>query len=122
MSKKVLIVDDEANVVKAISMVLKGHGYTVVDANDGLQAVSKVYEEKPDLIILDIKLPIGDGISVCENLKNSNDTKDIPVIFITGYPTDEVRKKAFDLGAVDFIPKPFDTDELLKKVKVVIGE
>ena len=122
MAKKILIVEDEANIVKLITSRLKANNYDVVVAYDGLYAVREAHEKKPDLIILDIKMPAGSGISVFENLKMTGDTMMIPIIFITAHATDELRKQALAMGAADFIVKPFDAEELLTKVKRVLGE
>ena len=122
MAKKILIADDEPNIVKLLSLRLKANNYNVVGAPDGVYAVSQAHAEKPDLIILDIRMPAGDGITVYENLKSSAATMNIPIIFITAHPNDEIRNKVFEMGAIDFIAKPFDDQELLAKVKKVLGE
>ncbi len=122
MAKKILIADDEPHVIKLIASRLIANKYDVVMASDGLYAVKKAHEEKPDLIILDMRMPAGGGMSVFENLRMAGDTMLIPVIFITAYPSDEVRQKVMDMGAADFIAKPFDADDLLAKVKKALGE
>ena len=122
MPKKILIVDDEPNIVRLLASRLKANKYDVMAAYDGVQAVRIAHEEMPDLIILDIRMPAGGGMTVCDNLKSSVDTTFIPIIFITAHPSDELKKKADDLGAVDFIPKPFDAEDLLAKVKKALGD
>ena len=122
MPKKILIADDEMHIVKLIATRLKANNYEVAVASDGMQATMKAHSEKPDLIILDIKMPAGQGLTVFENLQNSLETSFIPVIFITAHATDDIRQKAFEMGAVDFITKPFNADDLLNTVKKALGE
>jgi DNA-binding response OmpR family regulator len=81
--KKILIVDDERDIVKALMIRLKNSGYDVVSAFNGVEGVSMAYGEKPDLIILDIRMPAGSGLSVAEQLKRSTHTRAIPIIFLT---------------------------------------
>ena len=122
MAKKILVADDEPEIVKALHIRLKEAGYEVVVAFDVLQAIYQAHKEKPDLIILDIRMPAGDGIGVYERLRLSSETITIPVIFITAYANDEIIKKVLELGAEGFIAKPFNIDKLLNKVKAILGE
>ena len=122
MAKKILVADDEPEIVKALHIRLKEAGYEVVVAFDVLQAIYQAHKERPDLIILDIRMPAGDGIGVYEKLKISSETAVIPVIFITAYASDAIIKKVLELGAEGFIAKPFDIDKLLNKVKTILGE
>ena len=122
MPKKILIVDDEPDIVKVIASRLKANNYDVEVAFDAREAIQVAHKVKPDLIILDIKMPSGSGISVYENLSIFGDTARVPVIFITAYSNDEVRKKVLDLGAADFMEKPFNPDELTEKVNRILGK
>jgi DNA-binding response OmpR family regulator len=122
MPKKILIVDDELNVVRVIAARLKASNYDVVSASDGLYAVQKAHQEKPDLIILDIRMPVGGGRGVFENLRMTSDTMMIPVIFITAFADDDLKRTLLEMGAVDFVTKPFNADELLEKVKKALKE
>jgi DNA-binding response OmpR family regulator len=122
MPKKILVVDDELNVLKVIASRLKANNYDVVTASDGTFAVKRALEEKPDLIILDIKMPAGGGISVFENLRRLDSVMTTPVIFITAHPTEEIKKQVLEMGAEDFVAKPFDPDDLLAKVRKALGE
>jgi DNA-binding response OmpR family regulator len=115
--KKILIVDDERDIVKALMIRLQGAGYEVVPAFDGAQGVFMAHKEKPDLIILDIRMPAGDGFSVAQRLKRSTQTLTIPVIFLTGSPEKNAEEKAMALGARFYIKKPYDAEELLDAVK-----
>ena len=122
MAKKILVADDEPDVVKVLSMRLKAHNYEVITAFDGLQAVKEAYKEKPDLILLDIMMPLGDGYTVFENLKRSAQIRLIPVIFISALPPRQVQQKVEELGAQGFISKPFDSKALVAEVKKILGE
>jgi DNA-binding response OmpR family regulator len=115
--RKILIVDDERDIVKALTIRLQSKGYNTVVAFDGAQGVFMAHKEKPSLILLDIRMPAGDGFSVAEKLKESKRTSRIPIIFITGSPEKDAEEKARDLGARYFIKKPYDAEELLDAVR-----
>ena len=115
--KKILIVDDERDIVKALMIRLQRAGYEVVTAFDGAQAVFAAHKEKPDLIILDIRMPAGNGFGVAEKLKHSASTLSIPIIFLTGGPERDSEEKAMTLGARFYIKKPYDPEELLDAIK-----
>jgi DNA-binding response OmpR family regulator len=115
--KKILVVDDERDIVKALTIRLKSNGYSVVTAFDGAQGILMANEEIPDLVILDIRMPAGDGFSVVEKLRQSDRTHRIPVIFLTGSPETNAEERAMGLGARFYIKKPYDPEELLDAVK-----
>ena len=115
--KKILIVDDERDIVKGLMIRLQGAGYDVVTAFDGAQGVFMAHKEKPDLIILDIRMPAGDGFSVAQRLRRSTHTFTIPVIFLTGSPEASSEEKTRALGARFYIKKPYDPEELLDAIK-----
>jgi DNA-binding response OmpR family regulator len=122
MTKKILIADDDPHTVTVISSRLKANNFDVVVAYDAVQTMSQVRKEKPDLIILDMKMPAGGGNSVLDNLKMSIDVFNTPVIVITAYPSEATRQKALEMGVADFITKPFKPEEILAKVKKALGE
>lgn len=115
--KKILIVDDERDIVKALTIRLQSKGYRTVVAFDGVQGIFMAHKEKPNLIILDIRMPAGDGFSVAEKLKESKRMSRIPIIFVTGSPERDAEEKAQKLGARYFIKKPYDPEELLDAVR-----
>ena len=121
MKKKILVVDDEQQIVKLLTMRLQTNNYEVVSAYDGYQCVQTAKEEKPDLILLDIKMPKGGGINAFDTLRSNVSTEVIPVIFITAYPSKEVKNQVAKMGASGFIAKPFDGEELLMNIQSVIG-
>ena len=115
--KRILIVDDERDIVKALTIRLRGAGYEIVTAFDGAQGIFMAHKEKPDLILLDIRMPAGNGFSVAEKLKQSADTLAIPVIFLTGSPEKNSEEKAMAVGARFYVKKPYDPEELLDAIK-----
>ncbi|MEW6377064.1 MAG: response regulator [Thermodesulfobacteriota bacterium] len=115
MKRKILVVDDEQDVAKALKVRLKAHGYDVVLAFDSVQAFSMAQKEKPNLIILDIMIPGGGGFAVAERLKQSTDTRDIPIVILTGIAGCEER--AYKAGACFYLMKPYDPPILLDAVK-----
>lgn len=122
MGKKILVVDDEPQIVHLLSQRLKASGYETYGANDSYQCLKMAKDVHPDLILLDMKMPAGGGIQAFNNLKSSIYTQNIPIIFITAYPGPEVEKQVKDMGADGFFAKPFNSVELLNKIKSLIGE
>ena len=122
MARKILIVDDESDVIKVLGMRLKANGYEVISAQDGIQAVSAAHKKKPDLIILDIKMPAQDGYTVYENLRMAVNTSLIPIIFLTALPPKEVEKRVQELGADGYISKPFNAEDILNKIKELMPD
>ncbi len=122
MKKKILVVDDEPQIVRLLSLRLKAKNFNVISAYDGYQCVQVAKDEIPDMILLDIKMPLGGGIVAFEKLKSLSETKNIPVIFITAFPSAEIKKQVMDMGAEDFISKPFNSDVLIDKVNAILKE
>lgn len=122
MAKKILVVDDEPHILRLLASRLKANNYEVSTASDGYQCIKVALEERPDLIILDIKMPAGGGLNAFENLRARSSTAVTPVIFITAYASEEIRKHVLEMGAEDCIAKPFDSDDLLRKVRKALGE
>ncbi len=118
MATKILLVDDERDIVEVTKVRLESKGFEVVCAYDGLEALDKVKEAKPDLVLLDLFMPVMHGYEVCRKLKEDSKTKAIPVIlFSAGLCKGSCPKEAKDVGAADFVPKPFDVEELVDKIK-----
>jgi CheY-like chemotaxis protein len=119
--KKVLVVDDYAENVELLEELLTSNGYAVSTAYTGEEALEKAHTELPDLILLDIMMPKMDGYQVCEALRNADDTKDIPIIFVTA--KSEVKDwthAIFNMGANSYITKPVNARRLTEKVKSVL--
>lgn len=115
--KKILVIDDEPNIVRIVQARLEASGYEVMAAFDGNQGLTHAYKEKPDLIILDIMMPAGGGYSVYKKLKMSSKTWSIPVIFLTAKDRPEDVAKAYSLGAQYYLKKPYKPEVLLETVK-----
>jgi len=122
MKMKILVVDDEPQIVRLLSLRLKAKNFNVISAYDGYQCVQVAKVEIPDLILLDIKMPLGGGIVAFEKLKSLTETANIPVIFITAFPSEQIKKQVMDMGAEDFISKPFNSDVLINKVNSILKE
>lgn len=122
MSKKILLVDDEVQLVEMVKMRIEASGYDVICAYDGQQALQMAKKEKPDLIILDLMLPKMDGYKVCGLLKNDSRYSKIPIIMFTARAQEEDFLLGKELGAEAFITKPFEPNILLGKIKELIGE
>ncbi len=118
----ILIVDDEPSNVDILSQELDEEGYKLLTACDGEDALIKVQEHQPDLILLDVMMPKVDGFTVCRILKGSGKTILIPVILLTALRTHEDRVRGIEAGADDFISKPFDRDELLAKIRSLLRQ
>ncbi|MEA5616494.1 response regulator [Cronbergia sp. UHCC 0137] len=113
----VLVVDDTPNNLAIISDVLNHAGFEVATAIDGIRAIKQIQRQPPDLILLDVMMPGIDGFETCKRLKENPDTTDIPVIFMTGISDPDSKVKGLELGAVDYIVKPFQEAEVLARIK-----
>lgn len=122
MPKKILIVDDEADLVETLTYRLKAAGFDVASACDGVDGLGKARREKPDLILLDVMMPKMDGYQVCRLLKFSNDTKYIPIIILTARSQDQDKLTGQDVGADLYITKPFEGAELVKKIQELLAK
>jgi len=118
--QKILIVEDNQENIDLLVYFLRPQGYELVTAKDGLSALEKVDEGHPDIILLDIMLPKMDGYEVCERLKTRADTKFIPIIMLTALKELQDKVKALEVGADDFLSKPFENVELLARVKSLL--
>jgi two-component system alkaline phosphatase synthesis response regulator PhoP len=123
MSKgKILVVDDEIYIVHILDFSLGMEGYDVVTALDGEQALEKIKTEKPDLIVLDIMMPKLDGYEVCKTIKSDPATKQIPVILLSAKGRNVDQKMGFDVGADDYITKPFSPRKLVERINQLLGQ
>ena len=117
MKPKILLVEDDEKIVKALSIRLKSQGYEVVAAYDAVMATTKAMEQHTDVVLLDISMPGGNGFTVAERLRNSTLTNDIPIIFITASKEAGLRARAKELGAVGFLEKPFEAQDLVSVIR-----
>ena len=114
---KILIVDDIQDNVELLAQTLEDYGYETISASDGREAIDITHSDMPDLILLDIMMPDMDGYEACGILTSKEETKDIPVIMLTAKTFPEDLKKGFDVGAHDYIKKPFEEIELISRVQ-----
>jgi two-component system, OmpR family, alkaline phosphatase synthesis response regulator PhoP len=123
MSKgRILVVDDEIYIVHILDFSLGMEGYEVITALDGEQALEKLKTEKPDLIVLDIMMPKLDGYEVCKSIKSSPETRHIPVILLSAKGRNVDQKMGFDVGADDYITKPFSPRKLVERINQLLGQ
>ena len=120
MQKKILVVDDETQLVEMLKMRLKTNGYEILTAYDGREALEKARNQKPDLIILDLMLPKIDGYKVCRMLKFDEKYKSIPIILFTARVQDVDKEMGSQVGADAYIVKPFEPQVLLCKIKELL--
>ncbi len=120
MARKILVVDDEAVLVETIAYNLEQSGYQVVTANDGVSALEAVHLEIPDLIVLDVMLPGLDGLEVCRQIRRDNETATVPIIMLTAKGEEIDRVVGLEIGADDYVTKPFGRRELLARIRALL--
>jgi two-component system phosphate regulon response regulator PhoB len=121
MKPKILVVDDEPDALEVIAFKLKEAGYTPLTAADGLRAVELVRDERPALVVLDLMLPKMDGLEVCKILRRDPTTAAIPIIMLTARAAEMDRIVGLELGADDYVTKPFSPRELVLRIKKVLA-
>jgi DNA-binding response OmpR family regulator len=121
MVRSVLVVDDEPNIVLSLEFLMKQAGLEVRTAGDGQAALAAVQANTPDLILLDISMPNGDGFEVCRKIRENPVWQDIRIIMLTAKGKDSEREKGLAAGADDYITKPFSTHEVIDRVAAQIG-
>ena len=119
---KILVVDDEIYIVHILDFSLGMEGYEVVTALDGEQALEKLKSDRPDLIVLDIMMPKLDGYEVCKAIKSDPETRHIPVILLSAKGRNVDQKLGFDVGADDYITKPFSPRKLVERINQLLGQ
>jgi DNA-binding response OmpR family regulator len=117
MSTRILVVDDEPRYLRLVEANLITEGFQVIKATNGQEAVDKVAEQQPDLVLLDIMMPILDGFGACERIREFSS---VPIIMVTARGEENARVRGLDLGADDYIVKPFSATELLARVRAVL--
>lgn len=119
-NEKILVVDDEEHISELISYNLTSSGYKVITANNGIDAIKLAIEEKPRLILLDLMIPGKDGYDVCKEVRGNSEIKNTPIIMLTAKSEELDKILGLELGADDYITKPFSVRELLARVKAVL--
>ncbi|MDO4269600.1 MAG: response regulator transcription factor [Eubacteriales bacterium] len=116
MAKKILIVEDEANIRELLRLYLEREGYTVVEAENGVEGVKLWKTEKPDMLLLDVMMPVMDGWAVCREIRESSD---VPIIMLTAKGETADRVSGLEMGADDYIVKPLEMPEVIARVRAV---
>ena len=120
--KKILIIDDDEDIVKLFIDNLQLYNYSVIGESDGRNAMEKVRQWNPDLVILDILLPYVHGFSICHEIKTDDELKAIKVIFVSAKSYESDIKKAYEIGAEGYFSKPFKWEEILDKLEELLSE
>jgi DNA-binding response OmpR family regulator len=120
--KKILIVDDEVDLVETVRFPLEMEGFNVLVSYNGEDALNQARKEKPDLILLDLMLPKLDGYKVCRLLKFDERYKNIPILMLTAKTQEKDKALGMETGANEYITKPFDLDKLVEKVKTYLSK
>jgi DNA-binding response OmpR family regulator len=118
---KILVVDDEINITQILQFSIGAEGYEVITAQNGEEAIEKARREQPDLIILDIMMPRIDGYEACRILKANPITKNIPVVLLTAKGRDIDKKLGQEVGAIDYIIKPFSPNKLIDRIHKLLS-
>lgn len=121
MSKKILIVDDEQNIVVSLEFLMKREGFEVAVAGDGESALRKIAEMRPDLVLLDVMMPKKSGFEVCQEIRGNPEWQAIKVIMLTAKGRETEMAKGMALGADAYMTKPFATKDLVTQVKQLLG-
>jgi DNA-binding response OmpR family regulator len=121
MAKKILIVDDEPNIVISLEFLMKKEGFEVAVANDGDEALAKVASFNPDLLLLDVMMPKKSGFEVCEALRADSQRAGLKIVMLTAKGRDTEMAKGLAIGADAYVTKPFSTKELVDKVKEMLA-
>jgi CheY-like chemotaxis protein len=120
--KKILLIEDDKHIVKALTVRLKAQGYNVIAAYDAVLAATTTVKHRSDLILLDITMPGGDGFLVAKRLQNLDETARVPIIFLTASKLPDLRQKAQELNPAGFFEKPYEAEELLGAIEGALAE
>ena len=120
MARSVLVVDDEPNIVRSLEFLMNQAGYRVRIVRDGEQALAAIEAEPPDLVLLDVMMPKRDGFQVCREVRANPDWRDIRIIMLTAKGQEAERERGIEMGADDYVTKPFSTRALVRKVREML--
>ncbi len=122
MSRKILVVDDEPNILISLEFLMRRAGFEVRSASDGEAALAAIQEDPPDLVLLDVMMPKKDGYEVCETVRANPAWSGVRIVMLTARGREIEREKGLALGADDYVTKPFATRELVDKVNALLGQ
>jgi len=120
LKKRILVVDDDSSILKLVTDLLTEEGFGVISASCGEEGIKKVHQSKPNLVILDLRLPDMDGFQICQTLKKDKSVSNIPIIMLTVKSAKSSTVAGLEMGADDYIVKPFNQEELIARVKTVL--
>ena len=120
--RKILIAEDERDILELIIFTLQFGGYDVVPTSNGVDALDMIHKEQPDLILLDVRMPRMSGYEVCKQIKSGDDTRNIPVVFLSAKGQEAEVTTGYEMGAVDYILKPFAPDQLLERLENILSD
>lgn len=120
MKKKILVVDDEKDICRIMKRILEQEGFEVFEAYDGQEALSKVFEISPDIMVIDVQMPGKNGFQVCEEIRKDPIYKELPILMLTVRSSKEDRLQGFTSGVDEYMVKPFDMSEIVARIKVVL--
>lgn len=121
MGKSVLLIEDEPNIIEAVSFILSRDGWRVASHSNGADAVEEIKRRMPDVVVLDVMLPGKTGFEILQEMRNSTDVSRIPVLMLTARGQSKDREMAEELGATLFMTKPFSNSEVLEKVRALVA-
>jgi len=121
MAQKILIVDDEPSLIVALQFLMEQNGYETIAALSGEEAMEAIAKHHPDLVLLDIMLPVVDGFEVCQRVRENQDWKDIRIVLLTALGSEAHVTKGLDLGADAYVTKPFSNTDLVAQVKELLA-
>ena len=118
--KRILLADDEEDIKTIVTMFLQAQGYEVITAFDGLDTLEKIQSDRPDLLLLDIMMPVLDGFEVCKRLRANPETAELPILMLSAAAHSESITRGMKAGANDYIVKPFEPEMLLEKIRRIL--
>ncbi|HSK47943.1 MAG TPA: response regulator [Coriobacteriia bacterium] len=119
---RILAVDDEPHILRLVSFSLTARGFEVLEATDGLAAIETAEREHPDLILMDVMMPVLDGYEACRRIKANPETTDIPIVMLSAKSQKAEQAVGLEAGALDYITKPFTPKDLVEQVRGFLGE
>ncbi len=117
---KVLIAEDEETIVESLSFLMEKEGYDVSVATDGRTAISMITRDIPDMVLLDVMMPVCDGFEVVRAVRGDSNTRQVPIMMLTAKTREVDRRKGLELGVDDFVTKPFSTRDVVSRVKALL--
>ncbi|MHB1843991.1 MAG: response regulator [Deltaproteobacteria bacterium] len=120
--RKIIIVDDDRDTREMLTLAFELEGYEIAQAANGLRLISSLHVDKPDLIVLDVMMSWIDGFELCRSIKKNDEFRDIPVVFLSARKSAEDTRRGIEAGAAGYFAKPVQVDDLLRKVRELIGD